>query len=325
MDAPFNSLSIVVPTYNSEQMLPTLVERLDQVLSRLAPTYEIILVNDGSQDRSWEAIERLARQNRRVIGINLSRNYGQHNALLCGIKTAQYEIIITMDDDLQNPPEEIPKLLYKMAEGYDVVYGVPVKGQHNFWRNITSNITKLAIRHIIGVRHAQDISTFRAIRGRVLGIFHEYKDNIVSIDVLLSWVTTKFYAIPVTHYSRQSGTSNYTLFKLINHAMTIITGFSVLPLQLAIVVGIIFILFGTGILLYVIIYYFTYGSIVPGFFSLAAIISLFSGAQLFSIGIIGEYLGRLFVRSMGRPPFFIRDKVSLGESLSDDTYRSGDD
>ena len=135
------NISVIIPVYNSEQTLAALVQRLHQVLAVEAAEYELVLVNDGSSDQSWDVICELSVTHPWLCGINLMRNYGQHNALLCGIRSARYEIIVTMDDDLQNPPEEIPKLLKKLDERYDVVYGTPQKEQHGFWRDMASQIT----------------------------------------------------------------------------------------------------------------------------------------------------------------------------------------
>src|SRR5262245_20682780 len=129
-------ISVIVPVYNSEKSLPLLAERLQPVLAPYAPRMELLMVNDGSRDGSWQVVQDLAARHRWIRGINLMRNYGQHNALLCGIRSARYEVIVTMDDDLQNPPEEIPKLLNKLAEGYDVVYGTPNVEQHGLWRDL---------------------------------------------------------------------------------------------------------------------------------------------------------------------------------------------
>lgn len=134
------NISVIIPVYNSEQTLTALMQRLQPVLEAQTTEYELVLVNDGSSDQSWDVICELSVEHSWLRGINLMRNYGQHNALLCGIRSARYEIIVTMDDDLQNPPEEIPKLLEKLDEGYDVVYGTPQKEQHGFWRDMASQV-----------------------------------------------------------------------------------------------------------------------------------------------------------------------------------------
>ena len=286
-----------------------LIRRIEPILESLTPHYELIFVNDGSKDNSWKRINELSELYPWVMGIDLMRNYGQHNALLCGIRAARNEIIVTIDDDLQHPPEEIPKLIAKLLEGYDVVYGTPEKEQHGFWRDRASQISKLALQGSMGAKIASSASAFRAFRRDVRSAFDTYQSPYVSIDVLLTWGTTRFAAIPVRHDARQIGVSNYTFRKLVTHALNMMTGFSTLPLQLASMIGFAFTLFGLGILAYVTGRYLIQGATVPGFAFLASIIAIFSGAQLFALGIIGEYLARMHFRSMGQPPSVIRHVV----------------
>jgi undecaprenyl-phosphate 4-deoxy-4-formamido-L-arabinose transferase len=300
------SISIVVPVYNSEKTLPMLVDRLGTVLPRIARDYEILLVNDCSTDDSWSVISKLVKKIDRVNGMNLMRNYGQHNALLAGIRAAKYELIVTLDDDLQNPPEEIPTLVKKLNKGFDVVYGTPERGQHGLWRNLASQLTKLTLQNAMGAETARKVSAFRAFRAKVRDAFTHYQGTFVSIDVLLTWGTTQFTTVQVRHDPRKIGKSNYTLRKLIIHAINMMTGFSILPLQLASLMGFILTLFGLAVFIYVIGRYFIQGSSVPGFPFLASIIAIFSGAQLFALGIIGEYLARMHFRMMARPQYIIR-------------------
>jgi len=241
------------------------------------------------------------------------RNYGQHNALLCGIREARYDVIVTMDDDLQNPPEEIPKLLRKIEEGYDVVYGTPIKDNHNILRNIASKMTKIALQGALDVKIARYVSAFRAFRTSIRNAFDNYKSPYVSIDVLLVWGTTRFTAVPVHHDQRKSEQSTYTIGKLISHAFNMLTGFSTIPLQFASMVGFILTAFGLCILVYVISVYLVRGGSVPGFPFLASIIAIFSGAQLLALGIIGEYLARMHFRTIDRPPYVIREDSKKSE------------
>jgi len=303
-------ISVIIPVYNSEQTLVPIAERLEPVLEGQASEYELILVNDGSADQSWDMICDLSNTYSWVRGVNLMRNYGQHNALLCGIRSARYEFIVTMDDDLQNPPEEIPKLFEKLNEGYDVVYGTPQKKQHGFWRDIASHVTKLVMKSTMGVQVARNASAFRMFRSDIRLAFADYQGPFVSIDVLLTWGTTQFVAIPVRHEQRREGLSNYTFKKLLTHAVDMMTGFSTMPLRLASVLGFGFSLFGFGVLVYVVGRYLIQGSSVPGFPFLAAVISIFSGVQLFSLGIIGEYLSRMHFRTMKHPAYTIRETVN---------------
>lgn len=305
------SISVVVPVYNSENSLPELINRLESTLCAASSRFEVVLVNDGSRDRSWDVISQIAQDSDWVRGIDLMRNYGQHNALLCGIRMAKNDIIVTIDDDLQHPPEEIPKLLDKLAEGYDVVYGTPQKEQHGLWRDLASLVTKLALRTAMGAQTARKVSAFRVFRTNLRDAFANYQSPFISIDVLLTWGTTRFASIPVRHEPRQVGASNYTFIKLATHALNMMTGFSIWPLQLASMIGFLFTFLGIVILAYVLVRYLIEGGSIPGFPFLASIIAIFSGAQLFALGIIGEYLARMHFRSMGRPPSVIRSSVGF--------------
>jgi glycosyltransferase involved in cell wall biosynthesis len=311
-----SGISVVVPVYRSAATLRALSERLESTLRSLEVPYEIIFVEDGARDQSWPVIESIAHENARVKGIRLSRNYGQHNALLCGIRHASLPIVVTLDDDLQHPPEEIPQLLAELHRGYDVVYGTPAAEQHGFLRDQASRITKLALQSAMGAETARNVSAFRAFRTNLRDAFHEYKSPFVSIDVLLTWGTTRFSHVRVRHEARSEGVSNYTLKKLVNHAMNMMTGFSTLPLQIASMMGFVFTLFGFLILIYVVTRYLIEGSSVPGFPFLASMIAIFSGAQMFAIGIIGEYLARMHFRSMERPTYNVADTISAASAAS---------
>lgn len=305
----YPGISVIVPVYNSAGTLPSLVRALESVLPGCGEKFELILVNDSSPDDSWRVIGELAARYAWVVGINLMRNSGQHNALLCGIRAARYELIATIDDDLQNPPDQIPLLMRKLAEGFDVVYGTPEREQHGLLRDLASQITKMVLQNAMGAEIAGNISAFRVFRTQVREAFREYRGPFVSIDVLLTWGTTRFGAMRVRHEPRKEGVSGYTLKKLVLHALNMMTGFSVLPLQLASMIGFTFTVLGLAALVFVIGRYLMQGSAVPGFPFLASIIAIFSGAQLFALGIIGEYLARVHFRIMDRPPYTVRSET----------------
>jgi undecaprenyl-phosphate 4-deoxy-4-formamido-L-arabinose transferase len=307
------SISVVTPVYNGEASIAELCRRVGEVLSRVATQYEIILVNDDSRDRSWQIISELCSRSSTVRGLNLMRNYGQHNALLCGIRAAQYDVIVTMDDDLQHPPEEIPRLLEQLYQGFDVVYGTPKAEQHGFLRVLASRITRLALSMAIGWELAKNVSAFRVFHTRLREAFAEYQSPFVSIDVLLTWATTRIGAITVGFEPRRSGASTYTFKRLLRHALDMMTGFSTLPLQLASLIGFSCTLLGIAVFLYVFVRYCLEGS-VPGFPFLASIIAIFSGAQLFALGVIGEYLARMHFRTMNQPPYAVRNIAAAENS-----------
>lgn len=305
-------LSVVVPVYRSEASLGELHRRLVAVLEKLETSFEVVFVEDGGGDGSWRVIQELAAQDSRVRGVKLGRNYGQHNALLCGIRTAKGELIVTIDDDLQNPPEEIPLLMAKLSQGFDVVYGTPAAGMHGLLRGLASRITKLALQSSMGVESASKVSAFRLFKTRLRNAFENYRSPTVNIDVLLTWGTTRFSSVVVRHEERTAGESGYSVRKLITHAVNMVTGFSVLPLQIASVLGLLFGALGVLILLYVVVRFFIEGSSVPGFPFLASIIAIFSGVQLFALGVFGEYLARMHFRSMERPTYTLHESTPVG-------------
>ena len=308
------TVSVVIPVYRAEQTLPDLYRQLCDALSKVAPVFEIIFVEDGGGDGSWPIIARLARTDHRVRGIRMSRNYGQHNALLCGIRAAKHGIILTMDDDLQHPVSEIAPMLAALTPECDVVYGAPQEEQHGLLRDLASRMTKMALASTMGAQAARNVSAFRVFRTRLREGFKEYRSPSVSIDVLLAWTTTRFTAIKVRHAPRTKGVSGYTPGRLIRHAFNLMTGFSTMPLQIASVVGFVFVLFGFSVLAYVLANYMIRGAAVPGFTFLASVIAIFSGAQLFALGIFGEYLARMHFRTMDRPPYLVGESVALSES-----------
>jgi undecaprenyl-phosphate 4-deoxy-4-formamido-L-arabinose transferase len=326
MDAPLQgrerrSISVVTPVYNGEGSVAELCRRLGEVLPRIAIEHEIILVNDGSRDRSWDVISELSSRYPAVRGFNLMRNYGQHNALLCGIRAAKYDVIVTMDDDLQQPPEEIPRLLEQLEQGFDVVYGVPTGEQNGLMRALASHITRLALRTAVGSEVAKNVSAFRLFRTQLREAFADYHTPFVSVDVLLTWATTRFGATRVPFQKRYCGSSNYRFTTLLRHALNMMTGFSTAPLQLASLIGFGCTLFGIAIFVYVVGYYLLQGSI-PGFPFLASIIAIFSGAQLFALGVMGEYLARVHFRTMNRPTYAVRQTTGPARGVPSGTASS---
>ncbi len=307
------TVSVIVPVFRAEQTLRDLYCQITSAMMVITPVFEIIFVEDDGGDRSWSIIASLVGTDPRVRGIRMSRNYGQHNALLCGIRAARHDIIVTMDDDLQHPVSEIAPMLTALGDDHDVVYGAPQTEQHGFLRDIASRLTKLALASAMGAETARNVSAFRVFRTRLREGFREYRSPSVSVDVLLTWTTARFTAIRVRHAPRAAGVSGYTVSKLIRHAFNLMTGFSTFPLQIASMVGFAFVLFGVSLQIFIIINYLIRGSVVPGFAFLASIISIFSGAQLFALGIIGEYLARMHFRTMDRPAYVIAEVLAVSD------------
>lgn len=303
-------ISVIIPVYNSSGLLELVVDPVIESLRSTGHPHEIIMVNDGSRDDSWSRIKLLISRYSCARGINFMRNYGQHNAVLCGIRLAHFETCITMDDDGQHPPQHIIPLLEKLDEGYDVVYGTPLKEQHGILRDAASKITKAVLQHAMGAETAANVSALRIFRTRLRDAFANYNGPFVSIDVLLTWGTSRFTFMPLEHLPRAGGASNYTLRKLLTHALNMMTGFTALPLQFAIWIGFFFTLFGILVLAFVVGRYLFHGEVVPGFAFLASIVAIFSGAQLFSLGIFGEYLARMHFRVMEKPSYSVGEKCS---------------
>jgi len=297
-------VSVVVPVFNSAPGIPALLERLEGVLRGLAEPFEVILVDDGSQDDSWDTIVRSADGRPWLRGFQLMRNYGQHNALLCGIRAAAYATCVTLDDDLQNPPEEIPKLLARLAEGYDLVYGTPVAVRHARRHRLASAMLRFALAMALGAKTARIVSPLRAFRTRLRRAFADVRTPSVVVDILFTWATARIGSVSVRHDRRAQGRTTYTFRRRFVQALDLITGFSTLPLKIASVVGFLFTLFALGVLGYVLVIHLLYGG-VPGFPFLASTIAIFSGAQLFALGVVGEYLARMYQRIMDRPPYAV--------------------
>jgi undecaprenyl-phosphate 4-deoxy-4-formamido-L-arabinose transferase len=318
-DAPIDArptVSVVIPAYRSPGTLDELCEELHRVLTPLTSGIEVIIVDDGSPDETWSAIVGLATRHEWVRGLRLLRNYGQHNALLAGITAATGELIVTVDDDLQNPPDQIPILFEALGADVDLVYGYPQAEQHSTGRNVASRLTKWLMSVGLGKDVNSRASAFRLFRSHLVTPMREIRDPFVSIDVLLTWSTAKVRAVPVRFDPRRAGTSGYGFRRLARHTLNMVTGYSTAPLRFVSAIGTMSALIGFGLLVLVLARWAIGSSSVPGFTFLAGAITLFSGVQLLSLGVLGEYLGRMHFRSMGRPGFVVRDEVDQ-HSISD--------
>ena len=218
-------LSVVVPVYRSEQTLPQLVERLLAVLDRTGLGYEIVLVEDGSPDNSWKVLAELqARHADRLVAVQLMRNFGQHNALMCGFRRSRGDLVVTLDDDLQQPPSEIPALLEALTPDVDLVYGVSIASQHRRGRRVTTALAKRALQHVFGVQRATVITSFRAFRSTLSDVALGSPGPLFSLDNMFAAATTRITAVDVRHDPRTSGSSQYTFPKLYAHAMNMVAG-----------------------------------------------------------------------------------------------------
>ncbi len=299
-------LSVVVPVYNSESTLAALWERMRPVFESLDGRCELICVDDGSRDGSWSVLQRLVTGNPDTItAIRLMRNFGQHNALMCGFRHARGEYVVTLDDDLQNPPEEIPRLLAAARSGQlDVVYGIPPRREQAGYRNLGSRLVNAFFRTVF--RTATATSPYRILHRDVVRAILSYSLNFTYVDGLLAWNTQRIGAIEVAHHPRQSGQSGYSLSKLVVLALNLFTNFSLLPLQVVSFLGLI--TAGGGILLAA--YYLVLSLVglitVPGYASLIVAVLILGGVQLLALGILGEYIGRLHLNVNRKPQYTIR-------------------
>jgi undecaprenyl-phosphate 4-deoxy-4-formamido-L-arabinose transferase len=298
----------VVPVYRSEQTLKELVSRISSALQKF--DFEIILVDDASGDGSWKEISSLAKENLNVFGLRLGRNSGQHGALLAGVRTAKFETTVTLDDDLQNPPEEIEKLISSLKQGVDVVYGVSSEIKQKFYRRLGSNLVRKFFSSALGFNSAVTMSSFRAFRTNLREGFSTQLGPNISLDALLTWSTTRFAVAEVRHDMRKMGKSHYTFRKLVRFMIDMTTGYSALPLRLATSIGFVTIGFGLLLLAYVVGRPILSGESVPGFPLLASSITIFSGVQIFLLGILGEYIGRMHFRVMNKPTYMIAEATN---------------
>jgi len=307
-------VSIIVPVYRSTESLHPLVNRLEEALA--GREFEIILVDDGSPSATWEIAADLAMTHASVSAMRLGRNFGQHNALLAGIRSARHPVIVTMDDDLQNPPEEVPRLLSALVPGVDVVYGISSNVAQHAWRRFGSSLSRRVISQL-GAVNATHMSSFRVIRRDLRESFPEDLGPSVSLDAMLSWVTERFATIEVQHADRHDGESNYSASRLVRFAIDVTTGYSAVPLQIALTLGLATAAFGVAVLAYVLIRFAVSGTSVAGFPFLASIIAIFSGVQLLTLGVIGEYLARMHFRIMRKPTYVIAEVVPPRDEISD--------
>ena len=301
-------ISVVIPCYRTGDRVGRLVAQIDAALTTSKySSYEIVMVVDGSPDDTWYEVQQASEANSQVHGINLMRNFGQHAALLAGVRRAKGEVVVTLDDDFQHEPKDIPVLVDALTSEFDLIYGVSTIEEHSFFRNFTSRSYKWIAEKMLGLQNASNITAFRAFRKDLASGFEDTQDPFAPLDVLLSWTTTRVGTAQIEMKEREEGESGYSLRHLIRHAVNAITGYSTAPLRLVTFLGLT--TFGVSlVLLIAIVVKYIRGDIsVAGYPSLAIMVSLFAGAQLLSLGVIGEYLGRLHIRSMGKPRYVVRD------------------
>lgn len=311
-------ISVVIPVYRGAPTIGELVDGIVTLFQRTGIQGEIILIEDASPDNAWGVIRDLNHKHPKIVrGIRLMRNFGQHNAIMCGLRHAKGDYIITMDDDGQHPPEEIPKLLRAIEQTEaDVVYGVPRERNHAPWRNLGSWIVVTFYKLVFRTRVTP--SAFRIMRRQVVEAILSYDLNYTYIDGLLAWNTNRIAQIEVEHRPRKVGRSGYNFAKLFTLAMNLFTNFSLLPLQIVSASGIAVAFAGLVLGLYYFVQKIVGNIAVPGYASLIVAVLILGGLQLLALGIIGEYLGRIHLNINKQPQYTIRESLpSL--STSDNT------
>jgi glycosyltransferase involved in cell wall biosynthesis len=271
-------------------------------------------VVDGGDRATWTTAAALAGGSHHVRAVRLSRNYGQHNALVAGVRAARHDVVVTMDDDLQHRPEEIPALLAALTEDVDVVYGVAADEEHGVTRSLASRLAKAALERAMNVRGARQLSAFRAFRTFLRDGFTQLNGPHACLDVALSWGTTQTAAVTVRMDERVHGRSGYTVRMLVRHMLNMVLGYSTAPLRLVTYLGFVAGFLGLALLGRVLYLYFSGETTVAGFTTLASMVALFSAAQMIAIGVLGEYIGRIHANGLGLPTYLVRPDMDSSAS-----------
>jgi undecaprenyl-phosphate 4-deoxy-4-formamido-L-arabinose transferase len=300
--------SVVIPVFNEEGNLKPLHTRLTKVMRALKKPYEIIFVDDGSTDKSFDILYKLHERDKHTKVTRFTRNFGQFSAILAGLHSVKGQVIITIDADLQNPPEEIPKLIKRIEDGYDVVFGVFKRPQEPIYRRAGSALAKWVLSKIMP-RVPTNLSGFRALRADVVEQLKLFGERHKFIDGLICWMGFKLDIVEVARYQRHKGKSKYNLFKLISLWLNMVVSFTDLPLRLAMLLGAVFGIVGLLMAVVYLICYFVYKFTVPGFTTTIILITVFAGVQLLCLGIIGEYIGRMNIQIKKRPDYIIREEI----------------
>lgn len=306
------ALSVVAPCYNEQDVLPEFLRRVGAVLDGIGGSAEIVVVDDGSRDRTWEVISEAAARDPRIVGVRLMRNHGHQLALTAGLSICRGERVLIIDADLQDPPELLPDMLALMDQGADVVYGQRRQrdGESLFKRSTAAVFYRL-IGRLTDVEIPSDAGDFRVVNRRVLDVLLAMPERHRFIRGMVAWIGGRQVPLVYDRHSRAAGESKYPLAKMIRFAADAITSFSVVPLMASMTIGWIMAALGFAFFVYS-IWGWLLGANLPGWTSLMAAVGLLGGMQFLMLGIIGAYLGRLYDQSKGRPLFMIRDIVGGG-------------
>jgi len=303
-------ISVVVPVFNEESNLRELHRRLSAVLSALARDYEIILVDDGSSDKSFEIMSGLSQADEHVVAVRFSRNFGQHPAIAAGLSQATGEVVVIMDADLQNPPEEIPKLLAGINQGYDLAFGIRRRRKDNLLRRAGSLVAESILKKLFGA--GGNISAFMAIRQQFVAAFNACPERNKFFTGLFTWLGARSIGVEVEHSPRRMGATHYSMRKLLQLLIAMTVSFSEYPLRLAARIGFLVSIAGIILAARVMVQKLFLEVTVPGYASIFAAVVFFGGVQLLFLGVIGEYLARVHIESRRRPDFLIREILRRG-------------
>lgn len=298
--------SVVIPVYNSARMLPELHQRLSEVMQKLGKPYEIIFVNDCGPDDSWQVLEHLTQADNAVIAIQLMRNAGQSNATLCGLAHTHGKTIITMDDDLQHPPEEIPALLDALDSEIDVVMGAPKAKRHHWFRRFGSKLMHEINCYLLGKNRNLRFTSFRVMRRPVVDGLLELRTLSPALGPMIDSVTHRIINTTVQHDPRKEGRSGYTFRRLLSQILSNLIGYSMLPLRMLAILGALGIVFSIGFAIVLLVRYFLGGINVPGWTTIALLLVMISGFNFFAFAILGEYVLRILQRVNATPQYFVR-------------------
>ena len=306
-------LSVVVPVYNEEENVRELIERTIAVLEQCVESFEIILADDGSTDATTTHIREYAGKDDRVKLIRFSRNFGQEAAVQAGFLQARGEWVLQMDGDLQNPPEEIPKLLEQRENGFEVVWGFRHDRQDSWPRRFASWMLTFFMKNLMGISVPEDVTTFRLLRADIAKLVAQLPEKKKFLSALIVWSGAKAIGIPVQHSRRIAGKTKYNFFKLINHTIDLIVGFTIRPLRIMGVIGGIVATGGLGYGIFSIFQKLMGVPIEMGFTSLMSSITILGGLNLITLAIVGEYVGRVFVQLQDRPLYLIDEFVGFDQ------------
>ncbi|EHM50313.1 MAG: undecaprenyl-phosphate 4-deoxy-4-formamido-L-arabinose transferase [Yokenella regensburgei] len=322
---PVKKVSVVIPVYNEQESLPELIRRTDTACATLGRDYEILLVDDGSSDDSAQMLVEAAEvEGSHVVAVLLNRNYGQHSAIMAGFSHVTGDLIITLDADLQNPPEEIPRLVEKADEGYDVVGTVRQNRQDSVFRKSASKMINRLIQRTTGKAMGDYGCMLRAYRRHIIDAMLNCHERSTFIPILANTFARRAVEIPVLHAEREFGDSKYSFMRLINLMYDLVTCLTTTPLRMLSVVGSVIAVVGFAFSILLIVLRLALGPewSGDGVFMLFAILFMFIGAQFVGMGLLGEYIGRIYNDVRARPRYFIQRVVRQGETVSQEEDRS---